>query len=179
LFKAFSESSQRPSSSAPKIILMLIGWWIPRVFIFLIAFTSGLLLTTLAAPGTEDGSSNTIILSQVFYDEINQHRIPVERHAVAAFAHSPGVLDFYIWLVWKCWTARQHGAHVPLFSQWGLVYQLGTREYSDDRFFRRKINFWLRHVKALWPGCSAHVSDDGDYLLIEPSRDASPIKPLH
>lgn len=83
-----------------------------------------------------------------------------ERHAVAAFAHSPGVLDFYVWLVWKCWTVRHHGAHVPLFSEWGLVNQLGTKEYSSDRFFRRKINFWLRQVKALWPECPAHVSDD-------------------
>src|ERR1017187_4444655 len=78
------------------------------------------------SPGTEDGSSNTIILSEAFYDEINQHRIPVERHAVAAFAHSPGVLDFYVWLVWKSWAARQHGAPVPLFSEWGLASQLGS-----------------------------------------------------
>src|ERR1017187_4141899 len=74
-----------------------------------------------AAPGTEDGSSNTVILSEAFCDEINQHRIPVERHAVAAFAHPPGVLDFYVWLVWKCWAVRHHRAHVPLFSEWGLI----------------------------------------------------------
>jgi len=66
------------------------------------------------SPGTEDCSGNTITLSEAFYDEINQHRIPIERHAVAAFAHSPGVLDFYVWLVWKYWTVRHHGAHVPL-----------------------------------------------------------------
>ncbi|MBZ5668183.1 MAG: hypothetical protein LAO04_00415 [Acidobacteriia bacterium] len=131
------------------------------------------------APGTEDGSGNSIVLSEAFYDEINQHRIPVERHAVATFAHSPGVLDFYIWLVWKCWTVRHHGAHVPLFSEWGLANQLGTREYSSDRFFRRKINFWLRQVKALWPDCPAHISDDGRCLLLAPSRGASRVKPLH
>jgi hypothetical protein len=84
--------------------------------------------------GAEDCGGNTITLSEAFYDEINQHRIPVERHAVAAFAHSPGVLDFDVWLGWKCWSARQHGAHVPLFSEWGLVNQLGTREYSSRTF---------------------------------------------
>jgi hypothetical protein len=38
---------------------------------------------------------------------------------------------------------------------------------------------WLRQVKALWPERPANVSDDGNCLRIEPSRDASPIKPLH
>ena len=113
-------------------------------------------------PGAKDGSGNNITLSEAFYDEINQHRILVERHAVVAFAHSPGVLDFYVWLVRKCWAARQHGARVPLFSQWGLVSQLGAKEYSSDRFFRRKINFWLRQVKALWPECPANVYQDGN-----------------
>jgi hypothetical protein len=126
---------------------------------------------------TANGSENTVILSEAFYNEINQHRIPVERHAVAAFARAPGLLDFYVWLSWKCWSARQHGAHMPLFSDGGLVNQLGTDEYSDDRFFRRKINFWLRQVKALWPECPAHVSSDGNYLRIAPSSGPSPVRP--
>jgi hypothetical protein len=96
---------------------------------------------------------------------------------VAAFSHAPGLLDFYIWLVWKCWSARRHGAHVPLFSDGGLVNQLGTDEYSSDRFFRKKIRFWLRQVKALWPECPAHVSIDGNYLRIAPSNGTSPVRP--
>jgi hypothetical protein len=101
----------------------------------------------------------------------------VERHAVAAFAHAPGLLDFNVWLVWKCWSVRQHGTHVPLFADGGLVNQLGTDEYSDDRFFRRKINFWLRQVKALWPECPAHISSEGNYLRIALSNGPSPVRP--
>ncbi|SPE29424.1 hypothetical protein SBA2_450040 [Acidobacteriia bacterium SbA2] len=96
---------------------------------------------------------------------------------MAAFAHAPGLLDFYIWLVWKCWSARQHGGYVPLFSIGGLVNQLGTGEYSSERFFRRKINFWLRQVKALWPECPAHVSSDGSHLRIAPSNGPSAVRP--
>jgi hypothetical protein len=128
-------------------------------------------------PAAEDYAGNTITLSEAFYDEINQHRIPVERHAVAAFAHAPGLLDFDVWLVWKCWSARQHGALVPLFSDGGLVNQLGTDEYSRERFFRRKINFWLRQVKVLWPESSARVSSDGNYLQIAPLSGSSPVRP--
>lgn len=133
-------------------------------------------LNSADSPVAEDFAANTITLSEAFYDEINKHRTPVERHAVAAFAHAPGLLDFYIWLVWKCWSVRHHGAHVPLFSVGGLVNQLGTDEYSRDRFFRRKINFWLRQVKALWPECPARVSSDGNYLQIPPSNGRSPVR---
>lgn len=129
------------------------------------------------SPAAEGYAINTITLSEAFFDEINQHRIPVERHAVAAFAHAPGLLDFYVWLVWKCWSARQHGAHVPLFPDGGLVNQLGTDEYSNERFFRRKTNFWLQQVKALWPECPAHISSDGNYLRIAPSNCTSPVRP--
>jgi len=90
---------------------------------------------------------------------------------------APGLLDFYVWLVWKCWSTRQHSAHVPLFSDGGLVNQLGTDEYSSERFFRRKINSWLRQVKALWPECPAHVSSEGNHLRISPSKGISPVRP--
>ena len=50
-------------------------------------------------PGS--GADNLITLSEAFYDEIDQHRIPVEREVVALLANAPGVLDLYVWLVWK------------------------------------------------------------------------------
>jgi hypothetical protein len=39
-----------------------------------------------------------------FYDEIDQHPIPVEREVVAMPANALGVLDLYLWLVWKTWS---------------------------------------------------------------------------
>jgi hypothetical protein len=52
-------------------------------------------------PEIGDTLENTIILSEAFYREINDHRMPVEREVVAALTHAPGVLDVYMWLVWK------------------------------------------------------------------------------
>jgi hypothetical protein len=49
---------------------------------------------------------NTITLSEAFYTEIGQHRIPMEREIVIALANSPGVLDFYIWIAWKSWVLK-------------------------------------------------------------------------
>jgi hypothetical protein len=48
---------------------------------------------------SRENFENQIVLSEAFYREIDEHRIPVEREAVAALAHAPGVLDFYMWLV--------------------------------------------------------------------------------
>ena len=55
---------------------------------------------------SNEGAQSTIILSEAFYSEIDSHRIPVEREVVAALAHAPGILDFYIWLVWRSWTVN-------------------------------------------------------------------------
>ncbi|MGO9270601.1 MAG: replication protein RepA [Terriglobia bacterium] len=54
--------------------------------------------TTPTPPGAPE---NVITLSEAFYAEIDAHRIPVEREVVAALAHAPGILDFYLWIVWR------------------------------------------------------------------------------
>jgi hypothetical protein len=88
---------------------------------------------------------------------------------VAALAHSPGVLDFYLWLVWRSWAVNGGPAFVPLFTASGLSCQLGTREYPPRRF-RQLIGQWLRKVKALWPECPADISQDGQCLIVTSSR---------
>ena len=64
--------------------------------------------------------ANTITLSEAFHSEIDQHRIPVEREAIACFAHAPGTLDFYIWLAWRTWTLNGRQWRIPLFGPDGL-----------------------------------------------------------
>jgi hypothetical protein len=129
-------------------------------------------------PTSSETHENTIILSEPFYREINEHRIPVEREVVAALAHAPGVLDLYMWLVWKSWTVNGRPAVVPVFAQNGLSEQLGAAQYGEARFFRRKIRIWLRQVKALWPECPASVSADGRTLIVQSSRECPAIRPL-
>jgi hypothetical protein len=115
-------------------------------------------------------ADNLIVLSEAFYDEIDQHRIPVEREVVALLANAPGVLDLYVWLVWKTWSLKDHCVRIPLFGVGGLSEQLGTEEYSADRFFRRKIHRWLDEVQTLWPGCPARISKDGQNLILYSAR---------
>ncbi len=121
------------------------------------------------SPGSHP-QSNIVTLSESFYAEICQHPIPVEREAVALLANAPGALDFYIWLAWKSWTVRNEVARVPLFGKGGLSSQLGSGDYSSPRFFRRKLAVWLRRITILLPQCPACFSQDGTYVLIEPSK---------
>lgn len=48
------------------------------------------------APPASEERGNVVTLSESFYREIDEHRIPVERQVVAALANAPGVLDFYL-----------------------------------------------------------------------------------
>ncbi|MGH9449726.1 MAG: replication protein RepA, partial [Terriglobia bacterium] len=118
---------------------------------------------------------NRISLSEAFYNEINEHRIPVERNVVAALANAPGVLDFYMWLVWKTWTLKS-SAVIPLVAERGLNEQLGSKEYTEPRFFRAKVKSWLRQVKDLWPQCSALIVSDGLSIMVQSSRQNPAIR---
>jgi len=118
---------------------------------------------------------NTIMLSEAFFNEISAHPIPVERPAIAALANAPGVLDFYIWLVWRNWTIRSGSVSVPLVAERGLNEQLRSKEYTEPRYFRERVKTWLRQVKVLWPQCPACISSDGCFLEIRSSRANPPI----
>lgn len=127
-------------------------------------------------PGVGGNFDNTIVLSEPFYAEISSHPIPVERRVVAAFANAPGVLDFYMWLVWRSWTIRTGNVSVLLVAERGLNEQLGSIEYTHPRFFRARVRKWLRQVKALWPQCPAFISHDGLSIRVHSSR-ANPAIP--
>jgi hypothetical protein len=77
-----------------------------------------------------DQHNNVIVLSEAFYREIDEHRIPVEREVVVALTHAPGALDLYLWLVWKTWTVNGTLVRIPLFAENGLKNQRGCKEYS-------------------------------------------------
>jgi hypothetical protein len=119
---------------------------------------------------------NLITLSESFYREIDEHRIPVERHVVAALANAPGVLDLYLWIVWKSWTVNGGPVQIPLTGPSGLSQQLGTSEYSRNRRFRGKLISWLKEIKAFWPECLAAISPCGRSLVIESSKGSPAIK---
>ena len=55
---------------------------------------------------------NLIVLSDEFYKEISSHPIPTDLEAAKALSASPAALDLFIWLSYRCFTARgRSGCH--------------------------------------------------------------------
>lgn len=115
-----------------------------------------------------DGSAeNEIVLSDEFYREVSAHPIPADLDAVRVLAAQPGALDLFLWLSYRCFTAKGPEV-VPLFGESGLAAQLGAVEYSRPRRFRAILEEWLERIMALWPSCPGRIR--GDRLQLRPSR---------
>jgi hypothetical protein len=114
------------------------------------------------------GFENEIVLSDEFFREVTTHSIPTDLEAAKALSPSPAALDLYMWLSYRCFTAKG-SERVPVFGDFGLATQLGSSDYARPRKFRERLERWLNLVRSLWPQCPARISGDGDYLLIQPA----------
>src|SRR5262249_57315738 len=112
-----------------------------------------------------ENCENVIVLSDEFYREVMSHPIPTDLEAIRVLLGAPGVLDLFVWLCYRCFTAKRE-EEIPLFGDFGLVNQLGTVEYSRPRRFRSKLDQWLKVINAIWPECPAQISSDGQNLRI-------------
>ena len=119
-------------------------------------------------PVLSEEFGNVIILSDEFYREISEHPIPTDLDAVRVLSPSPAVLDLFMWLSYRCFSAKGEET-IPLQGGLGLAAQLGNAEYARPRKFREKLQEWLRIVRTMWPECPARIAADGQSLLIRPA----------
>ncbi|MFL6449249.1 MAG: replication protein RepA [Bryobacteraceae bacterium] len=112
------------------------------------------------------GRDNTVTLSHAFWQELQDHPIPIDADVVRLLARNPGCLDLYTWLTWRCHQAKGP-ERVPLFGSYGLANQLGVQSYSRERKFRERINDWLKLVRLYWPECPAAISSNGAFLEVD------------
>lgn len=120
----------------------------------------------LDRPQPLEEGQNRIVLSNEFYREILSHPIPADLEAAKALSSAPAALDLFLWLSYRCFVAKGP-ERIPLFGTFGLVAQLGSAEYARPRKFRERLEHWLELVRALWPGCPARISSDGQYLSLQ------------
>jgi len=114
------------------------------------------------------GFENQIVLSDEFFREVTAHSIPTDLDAAKALSSSPAALDLFMWLSYRCFTAKGQ-ERVPIFGDFGLRNQLGSADYTRPRKFRERLERWLDLVRTLWPACPAHISSDGHCMLIQPA----------
>jgi hypothetical protein len=114
------------------------------------------------------GFENEIVLSDEFFREVTTHSIPTDLEAAKALSSSPAALDLFMWLSYRCFTAKG-SERIPIFGAFGLASQLGSADYARPRKFRERLERWLDLVRVLWPRCPARITTDGDHLLIQPA----------
>ena len=107
-------------------------------------------------------------MSDEFFREVTTHSIPTDLEAAKALSSSPATLDLFMWLSYRCFTAKG-SERIPIFGDFGLASQLGSADYARPRKFRERLERWLDLVRALWPGCPARITADGDHMLIQPA----------
>jgi hypothetical protein len=124
-------------------------------------------------PPLSEEFANVVVLSDEFYREISEHPIPADLEAVKVLACAPAVLDLFVWLTYRCFSAKGP-ERIPLFGSYGLAQQLGCVEYTRPRRFRAMLDQWLASIRRLWPDCPAVVSSDGGALLVNHSKAVLP-----
>jgi hypothetical protein len=117
-------------------------------------------------PPLSDAFENVIVLSDEFYQEITAHPIPTDLNAVRVLSSSPATLDLFMWLSYRCFSAKGE-EEIPIFGTRGLAAQLGNTEYARPRKFREKLEEWLTSVRAMWPDCPARLSSSGTCLIVD------------
>jgi hypothetical protein len=111
---------------------------------------------------------NIIVLSDECYQESIAHPVPNDLEAVKVLAAPPAVLDLFMWLSYRYFTANSTES-MPLFCDFGLASQIGTTDYSRPMRFRAMVEQWLGAIRALWPECPARLSSDGQAINIRPA----------
>lgn len=118
---------------------------------------------------------NVIVLSDEFYQELTAHPVPNDLNAVRVLAASPAVLDLFMWLSYRCFTAKGTES-ISLFGDFGLANQIGTTDYSRPRRFRAMVEQWLDSIRALWPECPARISLDGQAIIVRHAPAVVPVE---
>ncbi|MCC2643505.1 MAG: plasmid encoded RepA protein [Nitrospira sp.] len=119
------------------------------------------------------GIENVIVLSDEFYKEVIAHPIPADIEAVKVFGSAPAVLDLFMWLTYRCFTAKSED-RIPLFGDFGLTAQLGSVEYTRPGRFRAMLEQWLGQVRTVWLECPAQICADVQYLRLSPAKAVLP-----
>lgn len=105
---------------------------------------------------------STITFSRDFFDTLTKHALPVNTHAIRAFAGSPRKIDIYYWL-----SHRLYNLDAPISIGWdGLREQFGEG-YGRARDFRAQFQEELKHLREVFPKLPTKLGERG--LILSPA----------
>jgi hypothetical protein len=98
---------------------------------------SGTAAILTSVPSTSSSTTSSYS-AMSFYQEIASHPIPTDLESVKAISDSPAVLDFLIWLSYRCFIAKGDES-IPLLRPYLLAAQVGSAECARPRRFRENV----------------------------------------
>ena len=114
-----------------------------------------------------------IRLGEAFFQEINQHPVPLDMNILKAMKRSSLGLDLYLWLVYRTFTL-QNSLGLPwphLYRQFGADPSKANDKFTV-RDFRKDCLRELKKIQTAWPGLKYTTSFG--LLILAPSKPAIP-----
>lgn len=99
---------------------------------------------------------SNLTFSLDFYESLKSHALPVNIHAIRAFAGSARTLDAYYWLSYRMTRIQKR----TTISWDALAQQFGS-DYTHQRFFRRDFAAEMRSISDVFPKLPLKLSEAG------------------
>lgn len=119
-------------------------------------------------PGRGSLFLETARLSEMFFEQLKKHPVPIEEAAIRAISNNSVALDIYCWLSY-----RLHILGAPKLVTWKAVKAQFGNNYASDKAFR--ANFVPNLQLALAVYREAKVEVDARGVVLHPSRP--PVQP--
>lgn len=95
----------------------------------------------------------SVTLSETFFNEIQEHSVPLRLDILKSLKRSPLALDLYVFISYRSNTGRVIGIKLgELMNQFPIDYEKWR--------FKQRLNSALKLVKAKWPECNALIKED-------------------
>lgn len=137
-------------------------WWEPRR-----PGSSSRSLVDAAVPEARRSRSTSwsanLVLSERFFEEILEHRIPVNLRAIGAL-QAPLAMDLYVWL-----TYRLHTLAKPITVPWKTLHLQCGSQTPRVPVFRLQVLRKLPSILTVYPEARVQEADDQAGLVLKPS----------
>ena len=107
-------------------------------------------------PGQQTLWPSTITFSQDFYQTLTRHALPVNVHAVRAFAASSRKLDLLFWLGY-----RLNSLSKTLDISWEALRDQFGSGYARTNNFRRDLAREIGEIKDVFPKLPVKITEEG------------------
>ena len=102
-------------------------------------------------------------LSEMFFEQLKKHPVPVEENAIALIANNSMAIDVYCWLAY-----RLHSLSAPKLVTWKALHAQFGRGLARLDHFRWYFSQTLELAMAVYPEAKVDVEARG--LILNPSR---------